>query len=86
VSFYWAEAEARGLAEKLTEKLDHFQSCMAGTNQVRPHCRCEALRGTVGQCVTCAVYDQRPSPCRDLTLGSAQCQQARVAYGLPPVP
>ena len=46
VSFYWAEAEARGLPAEFTEQLNPWFSCMAGTNQRAP--RCDALAGEVG--------------------------------------
>jgi Fe-S-cluster containining protein len=36
VSFYWSEAEARGLPAELTEQVNAWFSCMAGTNQARP--------------------------------------------------
>lgn len=38
VSFYWAEAEQRGLPTYLTEQVSPFLSCMAGTNAKQPHC------------------------------------------------
>ena len=62
VSFYWAEAEARGLPVALTEQLTPFHACMAGTNARQP--RCTALRGPAGGPVSCSVYEQRPEPCR----------------------
>ena len=37
--------------------------CMQGTQRVPP--RCVALRGDIGREVLCAIYDFRPSPCRD---------------------
>lgn len=80
VSFYWAEAEARGLPEHLTEAVNPWFSCMAGTNQGRPHC--VALQGQVGQAVSCSVYPQRPDTCRSVQPGDAQCSKARAGYGL----
>jgi hypothetical protein len=81
VSFYWAEAEAVGLPETLVEQLSPWYACMAGTNAASP--RCQALQGEVGHCVTCAVYRQRPSPCREVQPGDAQCRKARLACRLP---
>ena len=81
VSFYWAEAEAFGLPEALVEQLSPWYACMAGTNAASP--RCQALQGEVGHCVTCAVYRQRPSPCREVQPGDAQCRKARLACRLP---
>lgn len=78
VSFYWAEADARGLAPGLTEQVTPTISCMAGTNARTPHCA--ALRGTV-----CSVYAQRPEPCREVQIGDAKCLRARAHHGLPPL-
>jgi len=83
VSFYWAESTERGLPENLTEKVNAFYSCMAGTNQPTP--RCHALEGTVGVGVACGVYDQRTSPCRELQAGDEKCNKARAKHGLPPL-
>jgi Fe-S-cluster containining protein len=83
VSFYWAEAEGRGLPVSLTEKLNPWMSCMAGTNAAAPHC--VALSGKIGQRVACEVYPQRPSPCREVAPGDDQCRRARRVYGLPPL-
>jgi len=49
-----------------TEYLEPLQSevfCMKGTNSYPP--RCVALRGEVGQQVSCAIYENRPSSCRE---------------------
>jgi hypothetical protein len=56
---------------------------MAGTE--RPQPRCEALAGAIGGAVACTVYDQRPSPCRELQPGEDKCQRARRRHGLPPL-
>ena len=82
VSFYWAEAETRGLPETLTEKLNPWLSCMAGTNAVKPHGG--ALEGEIGQQVNCRVYAARPSPCREVEPGDERCSRARACHGLPP--
>jgi Fe-S-cluster containining protein len=81
VSFYWAEAEANGLPENLTERLNDRFSCMAGTNSEAP--RCAALQGTVGESAVCTAYAQRPSPCREVQPGDVQCLKARAKHGLP---
>lgn len=80
VSFYWAEAEARGLPAAFTEQLTPFHACMAGTHARRP--RCVALQGTAGGPVHCSVYEQRPDPCREVQVGDAKCVQARALHGL----
>lgn len=83
VSFYWSETEVFGLAESLTEQISPFYSCMTGTNQPSP--RCMALKGMVGETVSCGVYEQRPSPCRELQPGEEKCNKARIRHGLPPL-
>ncbi|OWY37505.1 zinc/iron-chelating domain-containing protein [Xenophilus sp. AP218F] len=83
VSFYWAEADDGGGAtpHQMTEKLDAWSRCMRGTWSSRP--RCCALRGEIGAAVACDIYPQRPTPCREVIAGSAQCAQARRCHGLP---
>lgn len=83
VSFYWSEADAKGLPEQLTEQVNHFYSCMAGTNRPQPHC--QALAGQVGQQVACSVYAQRPETCKEVQVGDEKCNGARLKYGLPPL-
>lgn len=62
VSFYWAESESGGgtVPQDLTEQITPFMSAMKGTNQ-KHNTRCTALTGTVGECVSCAIYSQRPT-------------------------
>ena len=83
VSFYWSEAEARGLPAHLVETVNPWMSCMAGTNSRQPHCA--ALQGNVGQTVACTIYEQRPEPCREVQAGDGQCRKARAHYGLPAI-
>jgi uncharacterized protein len=83
VSFYWAEAASRGLPASAVEPLTPHLSCMAGTNRAQPHCT--ALQGEIGQQVSCSLYLQRPSPCREVQPGEDKCNRARAAYGLPPL-
>jgi len=91
VSFYWAEAEDGGgvVPVDLTEPLNLFRRNMCGTNDRTP--RCTALVGEVGGCVSCGIYDQRPSPCREFALSGENgihnegCDRAREKYGLPPL-
>ncbi|WP_119154590.1 YkgJ family cysteine cluster protein [Caldimonas tepidiphila] len=83
VSFYWAEADAAGLPEHLTEQVNPWFGCMAGTQQPSP--RCAALRGAIGGEVACSVYAMRPSPCRELEAGDEKCRRARARHGLAPL-
>lgn len=83
VSFYWAEADdAPGgrVPVGLTESVSPLMRCMAGTNHRAPHCG--ALQGQVGQQVGCRIYADRPTPCREVQPGDAQCLKARAAHGL----
>lgn len=83
VSFYWYETEANGLPPEMTRQLTPFRSCMAGT-EANP-VRCVALQGTVGQSVSCSVYAQRPTPCREVEAGDDQCAKARLRHGMLPL-
>jgi len=84
VSFYWAEAEERGLPASLTEQLNPFLSCMAGTNAKQPCCA--ALQQSEDGGFACRVYEQRPAPCREVQIGDDKCVQARARHGLPALP
>jgi Fe-S-cluster containining protein len=83
VSFYWAEADQLGLPAALTERVSAHLACMAGTNSAAP--RCAALGGGRAGPMACAVYAQRPSPCREVQPGDDKCQRARAHHGLPPL-
>lgn len=71
---------------EFTEKLDPHRLVMRGTQASQPHCI--ALQGTVGDAVSCGIYEQRPSVCREVTPAwefgapNPQCDKARLAYGL----
>lgn len=63
---------------------------MKGTDDSPP--RCIALRGEVGVAVSCSIYQDRPSPCREfgalaeVGIYERACNRARAMHGLPPVP
>ena len=80
VSFYWAEAEACALPAPAVEQVNAVFACMAGTNRKAP--RCDALQGVVGRQVSCSLYAQRPSPCREVQPGDDKCNSARSRHGL----
>jgi Fe-S-cluster containining protein len=66
VSLYWGESTAAPggtVPVELTEQVNPQLLCMKGTNNYPP--RCIALRGEVGQQVSCAIYEQRPTTCRE---------------------
>ncbi|MBP6117830.1 MAG: YkgJ family cysteine cluster protein [Giesbergeria sp.] len=57
---------------------------MRGTDHSPP--RCAALTGTIGKRAACAIYEWRPSPCREFAAGSEACERARMRRGLAPYP
>lgn len=87
VSFYWRESE--GIAPEWVESFHPHLSCMKGTNQKNPHCAC--LQGKVGEQVSCAIYEQRPSPCREFLASfefgvqESRCDEVRQKKGLRPL-
>jgi Fe-S-cluster containining protein len=97
VAFHWSEAEPRGeshaesqgIPVTMTERLDAHRLAMRGTWARRP--RCVALQGAIGVAARCAIYAQRPEPCRALPAAwehgaaSPQCDKARALHGLPPL-
>ncbi|AUN95469.1 YkgJ family cysteine cluster protein [Pseudazoarcus pumilus] len=93
ISFYWAEGDdAPGgfVPAHMTEKLNGHLRCMQGSNSV-PR-RCSALAGEVGRAVACTIYDNRPTPCRELPVyfddgaPNPKCDELRATIGLPPLP
>lgn len=92
VSFYWAESvpflDGRVPAE-LTEQINSYRLAMKGT--LAAPARCVALDGAIGDGVSCSIYPDRPSPCRELEpwdeygLPDEKCSRARAAHGLPPL-
>ena len=94
VSFYCGEvADAAGgtVPPELVTQVGPLRACMKGTEHGGQ--RCIALRGELGQPgIHCAIYELRPSPCRDFPTWEADgtpnpdCQRVRLALGLPPLP
>lgn len=87
VTFYWAETTAapQGIVPvELTNPQGPLSRCMKGTDTYSP--RCIALDGEVGRTVSCRIYPQRPSPCRQVEAGDEFCQRARARHGLPELP
>lgn len=78
VSFYWAEGEI--MPQEMLEPLTPIYSCMQGTNQAQP--RCVALNGVVGEQVSCGIYAQRSSSCKEVQAGDTQCNKARFSHGM----
>jgi Fe-S-cluster containining protein len=93
VSFYCGEIKGEGggtVPAELVSQVGPLRACMKGTEYGKA--RCIALRGELGQDgIHCAIYEQRPSPCREFTTWMADgspnpdCQRLRLALGLPPL-
>jgi len=98
VSFYWGETDLDpegSVPHEFTEKLTGFRQCMKGTNQKKPYCA--ALEGKIGESVRCAIYANRPSPCREFGVvmengavrlnaeNLKRCNRARATWGLAPL-
>lgn len=90
VSFYWAEADdAPGghVPAALTEQVTPFLRAMCGTHPIPT--RCVGLEGTPGDAVNCAIYENRPSTCREFNAWMAYgtsnpaCTRVRNRIGLP---
>ena len=92
VSFHWSEAEP-GLGGRvprdLTVALRSHELAMRGTAGGVP--RCVALDADIGRHSRCSIHPVRPQACRDVPASwesgepSRQCDNARVAHGLPPL-
>ena len=84
-AFAWGEGVPRALTVPVTATLVR----MCGTDAAPP--RCVALEGQVGEAVSCAIYELRPSPCREfgvyaaLGMGEDACTRARARHGMPPL-
>lgn len=92
VSFYWRETtedQPGGVPVEMTDPLGPFRRVMKGTDCAAP--RCVALVGTPGVAVRCAIYDRRPTPCREFEASWAngqpneRCDRARMEAGLRPL-
>jgi uncharacterized protein len=86
VSFYWAETDLDPLGSvpsHLTRQVNQHYVCMAGTE--KSPVRCVALQGEVGKQVSCAIYAQRSSTCREFEAGTDACNRARAKLNLPAI-
>jgi Fe-S-cluster containining protein len=85
VDFAADELESNGgrVPEGLAGDVTSTISRMRGTDHARP--RCAALVGRIGERASCAIYEWRPSPCREFEAGSDACNTARARHGLPPL-
>ncbi|RLJ65072.1 YkgJ family cysteine cluster protein [Sulfurisoma sediminicola] len=91
VTFHRGELDDLGgcVPAALTEQVTAVMACMRGTGAAPV--RCAALRGEIGRDVSCAIYEFRPSPCREFGAlaavgqGDEACNDARRRHGLPPL-
>lgn len=91
VSFHRSQLASEGgcVPDALTWPETTSTCRMRGTDGSPP--RCEALRGTVGEAVSCAIYADRPDPCREFAahgvfgIANADCNRVRRRHGLPPL-
>ena len=73
----------------MTVQISDHVRIMAGTEG--PPGRCVALEGQIGCHVTCRIYEQRGSQCREFNPTTDEgepneaCDKARRAYGLAPL-
>lgn len=91
VDFHCSELESEGglVPDGLAEAYGVDMARLRGTDYAQP--RCVALVGQVGVNAHCAIYPERPSPCREFAplaeigLFAAACNRARAQHGLPPL-
>lgn len=94
VSFYWREAEPKDhdqpVPEDLWSELTDNLRCMKGT-EVKHHPKCIALKGVIGEKVSCTIYSNRSSTCRNFKasfedgIKNEKCDYARAKHGLRPL-
>lgn len=83
VSFYWSETTAHpdgSVPQELVTPVSPHYVAMNGTLQ--SPARCVALNGEVGAAVSCGIYPQRSSTCRECEAGDERCLRARELSGL----
>ncbi|HWD32582.1 YkgJ family cysteine cluster protein [Pseudomonas caricapapayae] len=91
VSFFWGECQSSGglVPDDLVVQINPTRVAMIGTDS-KP-CRCISLEGEIGKGVSCGIYEQRSTPCREFEAAwvdgqaNPSCDAARAAYGLPPL-
>lgn len=77
------------MPDELVSSISPSRVAMLGTDCKSP--RCTALVGEVGTAVSCSIYEQRSSTCREFDASWAggqhnpDCDAARAAFGLLPI-
>ena len=94
VSFYWREAEQGDSDHPVPPNywLDASERAriLKGTDN-KHHPKCIALKGRIGEFVSCEIYTNRPSPCRNFQASYEagvhvpRCDEARAKHGLKPL-
>lgn len=94
VEFYWREGNSEDHQPAVPE--EHWEEgglqtrIMKGTNK-NHQIRCVALKGRVGQSVSCGIYSSRSSTCRNFMASyengyrNPRCDEARRKHGLAPL-
>ena len=91
VSFFWGECASAGgsVPDDLVASISPSRVAMLGTD-CKPT-RCVGLVGEVGSQVSCSIYHERSSTCREFEaswtdgLANPDCDAARAAFGLAPL-
>jgi Fe-S-cluster containining protein len=81
----WVEiAEDDRILERVDLTRKHVVRDAAGVPHLRLAAdgRCLALRGALGRDTRCAIYADRPSPCRRVQPGDALCRRYRLDHGI----
>ena len=81
----WVEVDAQ---DTILARADLVKKLVVRDADGVPHLRltddgrCMALRGGLGRETRCAIYRERPSPCRRVQPGDALCKRYRHEHGL----
>jgi len=87
VSYYWGEE----VPEEYFQETNQMFRSLKSTKDKEGRLRCNALTGEIGKEVSCKIYENRPSPCRDFSysyengIKEERCDRARVGVGLLPL-
>ncbi len=94
VSFYWREAEKNDTTHPVPaaywEDANSQYRIMKGTTHKHLP-KCIALKGRIGDFVSCEIYESRPSPCKHFSasyeygIHQIRCDEARAKHGLQPL-
>ena len=79
VSFYWAEG-----FPCLSTILNLSPRSIHAWREPIKNPRCIALEGSIGEQVSCGMYELRSSSCKEVQIADAQCNKARMAHNMIP--